>query len=192
MWVLQWLPDSLLEFIIFSILGIGAISTIVSLFLINPLLRLMPGLAGTYRILQLVSVLIFLTGVYLWGGYSTEMIWRDRVKELQSEIAVAEERAAEKNVEIQKEIVYKDKIVVEKGKSQIEYVEKIVQGPERVKEITKDMSTEERAKFESKVKELEDSIKNCPVPQIVVEEHNKAVRMIKDTAKAPNKEETKK
>ena len=192
MWVLQWLPDSLLEFIIFSILGIGAISTIVSLFLINPLLRFMPGLAGTYRILQLVSVLIFLTGVYLWGGYSTEMIWRDRVKELQSEIAVAEERAAEKNVEIQKEIVYKDKIVVEKGKSQIEYVEKIVQGPERVKEITKDMSTEERAKFESKVKELEDSIKNCPVPQIVVEEHNKAVRMIKDTAKAPNKEETKK
>lgn len=192
MWVLQWLPDSLLEFIIFSILGIGAVSTIVSLFFINPLLRFMPGLAGTYRILQLVSVLIFLTGVYLWGGYSTEMKWRDRVKELQAEIAVAEERAAEKNIEIQKEIVYKDKIVVEKGKSQIEYVERIVQGPERVKEITKDMSTEERAKFESKVKELEDSIKNCPVPQIVIEEHNKAVRMIKDAAKAPNKEETKK
>lgn len=192
MWVLQWLPDSLLEFIIFSILGIGAVATIVSLFLINPLLRFMPGLAGSYRLIQLGSVLVFLLGVYLWGGYSTEMIWRERVKELQAEIAVAEERAAEKNVEIQKEIVYKDRVVVEKGKTQIEYVEKIVKGPESVKEITKDMSAEERAKFEAKVKELEDSIKNCPVPQIVIEEHNKAVRMMKEAPKAPGKEEAKK
>lgn len=186
MWVLQWLPDSLLELIIFSILGLGAVATVVSLFLINPLLRSIPGLAGSYRLFQAVSVAIFLVGVYLWGGYNTEMTWRDRAKELQSEIDVAEERAAERNVEIQKEVVYKDRVIREKGKTQIEYVEKIVQGPERVKEITKDMSSEERSKFEAKVKELEDSIKNCPVPQIVIEEHNKAARLLN------NKEEAKK
>lgn len=192
MWVLQWLPDSLLELIIFSILGIGSIATIISLFLINPLLRFMPALAGSYRLFQAISVAIFLVGVYLWGGYHTEMTWRDRAKELQAEIQVAEERAAERNVEIQKEVVYKDRVIREKGKTQIEYVEKIVQGPERVKEITKDMSPEERSKFEAKVKELEDSIKNCTVPQIVIEEHNKAARLLKDVEKTTSKEEVKK
>lgn len=187
MWVLQWLPDSFLELIIYAILGIGCVTTIISLFLINPLLRLMPSLAGTYRLFQAVSVLIFLLGVYLLGGYNTEMTWRDRAKELQAEIEVAEEKAAEKNVEIQKEVVYKDRVIREKGKTQIEYIEKIVQGPERVKEITKDMSDEERSKFEAKVKELEDSIKNCPVPQIVIEEHNKAAKSIKAPAKEENK-----
>ena len=60
----------------------------------------------------------------------------------------------------------------EKGKKQIEYIDRIVKGD--TTEITKDMSEEERKAFLAKQKELEDSIKNCPVPKIVVEEINKA------------------
>ena len=36
------------------------------------------------------------------------------------------------------------------------------------------MSPEQRAEYERKVTELQTSIKNCPVPKIVLDEHNKA------------------
>ena len=36
------------------------------------------------------------------------------------------------------------------------------------------MSEEERQAFLVKQKELQDALKNCPVPKIIVEEHNKA------------------
>ena len=71
MWLLHFLPDGFLEFIIFAILGAGFVATIVSLIFINPLLKFFPGIAGTYRLIQVVSVAVFLLGVYLWGGYST-------------------------------------------------------------------------------------------------------------------------
>jgi hypothetical protein len=50
------------------------------------------------------------------------------------------------------------------------------------------MTPEQRAEFEKKVAELQTSIKNCPVPKIVVEEHNKAaVKTINDAAKGEKK-----
>jgi ferredoxin len=36
------------------------------------------------------------------------------------------------------------------------------------------MSEEERKAFLEKQKELQDALKNCPVPRIIVQEHNKA------------------
>jgi ferredoxin len=36
------------------------------------------------------------------------------------------------------------------------------------------MSAEQRAEFEKQQRELQDALKNCPVPRIIVEEHNKA------------------
>jgi hypothetical protein len=50
------------------------------------------------------------------------------------------------------------------------------------------MTPEQRAEFEKKVVELQTSIKNCPVPKIVVEEHNKAAaRVLNDAAKGDRK-----
>ncbi len=64
-------------------------------------------------------------------------------------------------------------MIKEKGQLRIEYVNKLVKGD--TVEIVKDMSEEERQKFLAKQKELQDAIKNCPVPKILVEEHNKVV-----------------
>ena len=36
------------------------------------------------------------------------------------------------------------------------------------------MSEAERAAFLVKQKELQDAVKNCPIPKVIVEEHNKA------------------
>jgi hypothetical protein len=84
--------------------------------------------------------------------------------------------------------VYKDKIVKERGAAQIQYIDRIVQGDTIKETIVKDMTPEQRAEFEKKVAELQTSIQNCPVPKIVVEEHNKAaVKAINDAAKGDKK-----
>ena len=94
MWILHFLPDGLLELIINGILLIGCVSTVLTLFVINRLLMWLPGIAGYYRIIQAASVAVLLAGVYFKGGYSTEMRWRNQVKEMEQKVAQAEAAAA--------------------------------------------------------------------------------------------------
>ena len=122
MWMLYWLPDSVLLYFIYGAMGLGAALTalsLVTLILINPILRWLPVLASYYKIIQIVRSLIFVLGIvlmmaglYFYGGYETEKVWRERVKEAEEKIRIAEEKAPI----ITKEVVtkYKDKIVVVK------------------------------------------------------------------------------
>lgn len=105
MWVLHLLPTSFILYIVYAALGIGAAGFLVSSFLrSNPYVNI-------YRIpLQLIFVSIFVCGIYWYGGYSTELIWRKQVEELEAKVKVSEEKAPI----ITKQIVtkYKDKIVI--------------------------------------------------------------------------------
>jgi type VI protein secretion system component VasK len=171
-WVLQFLPDSLLEFIIYSILGLGFVATIVSLIFINPLLKFFPGIAGTYRIIQLISVLVFLLGVYLWGGYSTEMRWRERVNEMQEKVKLAEAQAAAANRAVSEGVKEADVKVIEKTRTVTQYIDKIVN-----REILKEVPVEgpERVRIEKVIEYVE----KCPVPQELIDLHNQAAERAK-------------
>jgi hypothetical protein len=135
-----------------------------------------------------LASIIFVMSIWMEGVISNEAKWQAEIDAMKIALAEAEKRATQKNVEIQEKIVYKDKIVKERGAAQIQYIDRIVQG-ETIKEtVVKDMSPEQRAEFEKKVTELQTSIKNCPVPKIVVEEHNKAaVKAINDAARGEKK-----
>jgi hypothetical protein len=111
----------------------------------------------------------------LKGGLDVEEEWRQRVEEMQAKVKKAEEQAQLANKEIEAKTLEKTKLIREKGKTRVEYINRLVEG--RTVEIVKDMTAEERAVFEAKQKELLDSIKNCPVPKIIVEEHNKAAEL---------------
>lgn len=63
-------------------------------------------------------------GVYLKGGYSVEMEWREKVAKVEEKVAVVEEKSQEANVVVQK--VYVDKIKVVKD-TKIVVQEKIVE-----------------------------------------------------------------
>jgi len=91
------------------------------------------------------------------GGYSTEVMWRDKVKDLEAKVKLAEEQSTEKNVEIQEKIVTKTTVIKEKGKTQIEYVDRV---------ITQD-------------KEVIKYIEQCPVPKAIIDAHNAAAEMNK-------------
>ena len=116
--------------------------------------------------------MILLAGIYLEGGLSTELEWRKRVAEMEEKVKILEENSKKINTKIETKVVEKTKVIKEKGKLQIEYVNRLVKGD--TVEIVKDMSEEERQAFLVKQKELQDALKNCPVPKIIVEEHNKA------------------
>jgi membrane protein implicated in regulation of membrane protease activity len=175
MWILAWLPDSVLLYFIYSALGIGGLITILSVFLINPILRWFPVLAAYYKIIQYLGVILLGMGIYFYGSYATEMSWRQRVSDMEEKVRVAEEKSKESNKQLENKVVEKTKIIREKGEVRIEYINRLVEG--KTTEIVKDMSAEERAEFERKQQELLDAIKNCPVPRIIVEEHNKAAEL---------------
>lgn len=167
MWVLQFLPDSFILYVVYCAMAAGAIGIITSY-----IIKFIPFI-NIYRTpIQIISIVIFCAGVYWYGGYANEMAWRARVAEMEAKVAEAEQKSQKANEEIQNKVVEKTKIVREKGKTQIEYINRLVEG--KTVEIVKDMSEEQKKEFLAKQKELQDALKNCPVPRIIVEEHNKA------------------
>jgi len=165
MWLLHLLPDSLILYITYAMLAVGLAGIILGFFLGK-----IP-FVSQYRLpIQIVSIILFCSGLYWYGGYSTEMMWRERVAEMEAKVAEAEKKSQAANEEIQQRIVERTKLIKEKGKKQVEYITRMVEG----KTITKDMSEAERKEFLAKQQELQDAVKNCPIPKIIVEEHNKA------------------
>lgn len=155
MWLLHLLPDSILEFIVNAVLLLGLILTVLSFFVLNRILRLIPGLASYHTLIQVVSVIILAAGLYFKGGYVTEMMWREEVKKVQEQLDQAKNKAAQVVVEVQEKIVYKDRIIKEQGQTLIQYVDR---------EIVK---REEVVKY----------IENCPVPAEIVDVHNQAAQI---------------
>ncbi len=126
-WLLAWIPDDVLLYVVHTILIIGAVSSFLSFFLLHRIVRWFPALAPYHLLLQIVSAVLLVAGIYLKGGYDTEAEWRQRVAELENKIKVAEEKSKEVNEKIV--VKYKDRVQVIKD-TQI-----VVQ--ERIKEVEK-------------------------------------------------------
>jgi hypothetical protein len=181
MWQLSWMLGLLPSWFWTLVLICGVLGILASW-----VLKFVP-FVSTYRLpIQVGSILALLVGVYFQGFNSNEEKWQAKVKELEAKIAVAEAASKTENVIIKEKVVYKDRIIREKGKQQIEYIDRIVKGDTEF--ITKDMSESERAAFKKKQEELEYAIKMCPVPRIIVEEHNKAaINLLNEAAKGEKK-----
>jgi hypothetical protein len=110
MFLLSFIPDSLLLWCINSILIAGLIGTAISV-LFKFFLQWAPWIIPYRTLLQIVSLVLLVAGVYFSGGYWVEMEWRERVKEAEAKVAVAEAKSKEVNTIIQTKVVEKIKIV---------------------------------------------------------------------------------
>lgn len=102
------LPDSFLLFIFYTFffLGIGGI-------LASWFIHFIP-LINKYRWpTQVIGILLFGLGCYTLGGFGIDQMWRERVKEMEAKVAVAEAKSKEANVVIQEKIVTKVKVIKE-------------------------------------------------------------------------------
>ena len=126
MWILHFLPDSFIQFIVHAILVAGIVGTFLSFFVVNKILRLFPALSQYVTIAQIVSALTLVAGVYFEGGYSAEMQWRARVAEAEAKVVIAEQQAKTANVELDKKGHDKVKVIKEKGIVVKQYIDREV------------------------------------------------------------------
>ena len=144
MWILQWLPN----WIFYGLLAIGLIG-----WLITYLLKFipLPQLFIYRNPIQIVSVGLIVVGVYMSGSIANNEAWEAKVKEVQAKLAQAEAKAAEETVRIVEKVVVQQKVVRERGRDVVQYVDREV------------------VKYDTK----------CEIPPPIVEAHNKAAEGIK-------------
>jgi hypothetical protein len=102
MWILHFLPDSFLIYVINMICVAGLAATVFGFFL-----GFVPFIGRWKLPLQLLGIALLVAGVYFKGGYSTEMEWRARVAEVEAKVKVAEAKAKEANTHVQTKVVTK-------------------------------------------------------------------------------------
>lgn len=147
MWQLSWMLGLLPDWFWTLVLILGVVGILASW-----VLKFIP-FVSTYRLpIQVISIIALLVGVYFEGFNANEEKWQTRVKELEEQIRVAEEKSKETNIKIEEKIVFKDRIIKERAKTQIEYVDREV------------VKREEVIKF----------VEQCPIPSVIIDEINKA------------------
>ena len=143
MWLMNFLPN----WIFHAILLAGVLGLIASL-----VLKFIPFI-NTYKLpVQVLSILLIVTGVWFEGAISNQAEWEARVAEMQVKVAEAEAKSSEANVQIVTKVVKKTKLVHERGDAIISYIDREV------------VKNNEVIKF----------VENCPIPDIIIKTHNAA------------------
>jgi hypothetical protein len=146
MWIFEWLPDAVTH-IIFLVGAVGVFAGFVLTFI--------PFVKQYKLAIQIASIFIFALGVYLEGGLADNKEWTAKVKELESKLAVAEEKSKTENVKIEEKIVTKTNVIKQKGKDIVQYIDR---------EVVKN-------------NEIIKYVEICPVPKELIEAHNAAAKM---------------
>jgi hypothetical protein len=121
MFLLNFIPDAFLLWVVNAILIAGIIGTVVAFFF-GFFIRYLPWIIPYRMLLQIVALVLLIAGVYFKGGVGVEMEWRGRVAEMEAKVAKAE--AESKNANEQIKTVYVDKVRVVK-ETQVVIQEKI-------------------------------------------------------------------
>lgn len=151
-WMIGLIPDAVLSGFYWAIIAAGVTGVLAGW-----LGKWIPFYGNYVKILQPVGIVLLVLGVWLRGGYDTEMVWRAKVAEAEAKVVAAEAKSKETNTVIEQQVVEKTKVI--KGKT--EYITKYID-----KEIIK---KEEIIKY----------IEQCPVPKDIIDIHNQAVDMNK-------------
>ena len=147
-WILSFIPDWFWTLVlIFGILGTLA----------SWVLKFIPFIS-TYKLpIQVASIIALVVGVYFQGVIANEAKWQDKVAELQQKVAEAEVKSKETNIVVQEKIVTKTKVIKEKGKDIVNYIDREV------------VKKEEIIKY----------IEQCPVPKEIIDLHNQSTDLNK-------------
>ena len=151
-WMIGLVPDAVLSGLYWLIIAAGVTGVLAGW-----LGKWIPFYGNYVKILQPVGIVLLVLGVWLRGGYDTEMAWRAKVAEAEARVPVAEQQSKETNTVIEQKIVEKTKVI--KGKT--EYITQYLD-----REVVK---KEEIIKY----------IEQCPVPKEIIDIHNQAADMNK-------------
>lgn len=108
MWMLSFVPDSILYTVIVGIMFSG-----ISLYALSFITKVLPPLIPYSGMIRILGTILTVVGIYFFGSYSTEIDWRNRVAELEAKVAVSEQQSKDANSKIQTVVKEKIKYVKE-------------------------------------------------------------------------------
>lgn len=119
MWILHFLPDSLIIWFCNILLLAGIALTVAGFFA-----HRIP-LVWQYQLpFKIVGVVLLALGVYFRGGYAVEAEWRERVAAVEAKLKVAEEQSQKENVRIETRVVTKTQLIRERGSDIVQYIDR--------------------------------------------------------------------
>lgn len=121
MWILHFLPDSVILWFCNILLLTGIMATIAGLFA-----HRIPVIWQYQLPFRIIGIALLTLGVFFRGGYSVEMEWRQRVAELEARVADAEKQSAAANAKLAQRGKQKIQIIREKGQVIKQYVDREV------------------------------------------------------------------
>jgi hypothetical protein len=117
MWILHFLPESLILFVTTALLLAGIVTTTISF---------LPALAQYRTPTQVLGIALLVAGVYLRGGLSIEMEWRERVAEMEQKVAEAQAESQKVNETVKTRVVTKTQVIRTRGENIVKYVDREV------------------------------------------------------------------
>jgi hypothetical protein len=117
MWILHFLPESLILFVTTALLLAGIVTTTISF---------LPLLAQYRTPTQVLGIALLVAGVYLRGGLSIEMEWRERVAEMEQKVAEAQAQSQKVNETVKTRVVTKTQVIRTRGQDIVKYVDREV------------------------------------------------------------------
>lgn len=110
MWILSFIPDSFLIWVINAILIAGIAGTVAGFFF-----KFVPFISRYSTVFQLAGIVLLVAGVYFKGSYSTEMHWRNKVDEMNAQIDKIKAESSKASKQVVYKYIERTKVVKEKN-----------------------------------------------------------------------------
>lgn len=178
MWQITWMLSLLPDWLWFLILIVGVLGTIIAW-----VLKFIP-FVGRYQLpIQVISILFLLVGVYFQGVIANEEKYRAEHERLKDLIARQEQAFKNINDELTKTRAERDDAISKKGQTIIRNIDRYIKGDtvEIIKE--KNLSEEERKKLEAQIEQLRRAERECPIPDLLIDQLNQAAKPPQGTKK---------
>ena len=121
MWILHFLPDEFILFVTNTLLALGILAALASV-----VAHRIPVIWRYQIPFKILALVLLVAGVYLRGGYGVEMAWRERVHQMELQVAQYEHLADDLNAKIAD--LEKNKVKIIQGRVEIvkQYIDREV------------------------------------------------------------------
>ena len=104
MWfILHFIPDAWYKLFVHGVVVLGLGLTILSTIL-------------RWRLYQIIGILVLIAGVFFEGSYTTEMMWRAKVEEVQKKLDIANKKSKQVTIKLQKKLNAQTHLIKQKAK----------------------------------------------------------------------------
>ena len=107
-WIFSLIPDAILNWVYWAIIAVGITGMFAGWFG-----KFIPIYGRYIGFIKPLGIALVVLGVWLRGGYDTEMAWRAKVEEAEAKVAKAEAASQEVNTKLEAKIKEKQKVRVE-------------------------------------------------------------------------------